>query len=121
MAAVKISFLAGIPVMLAGVLMLSGVLGVIVLGPGDTPTTFHEHGFSYTYYDAQVRSCWIRVSAPATQTSAQAVQSATCPPAPLGILVAPLFTLPSSWLWGIAGGLLGRWITRGRRRPVTTS
>lgn len=117
LAAVKISFLAGIPVMLAGALMLSGVLGVIVLGPGDIPTTFHQHGFAYTYYDATLRSCWIRVQDPAGPL--KAVQSATCPPAPLGVLVAPLFTLPSSWLWGMVGGLLGRWIARGRRHVAT--
>lgn len=116
LAAVKISFLAGIPVMLAGALMLSGVLGVIVLGPGDIPTTFHQHGFTYTYYDATLRSCWIRVQDPAGPL--KAVQSTTCPPAPLGVLLAPLFTLPASWLWGMVGGLLGRWIAR-RRRPVS--
>ena len=118
LAALKISFLAGIPVMLAGALMLFGLLGVVVVGPGDIPTTFHEHGFAYTYYSAQ-HYCWIRVSEPATQQLAHGVQSATCPPAPLGVLVAPLFTLPASWLWGALGGLLGRWIARGRRRPLS--
>jgi hypothetical protein len=118
-AAMRITFLAGVPTMLAGVLMLSGFLGVIVVGRWDTPTTFHEHGFAYTYYDAPLRSCWIRVQDPTS--SLKTIQLATCPPAPLGVLVAPLFTLPSSWLWGMVGGLLGRWITRGRRRPVATS
>ena len=113
----KITFLAGVPAMLAGVLMLTGFLGVIVLTPGQGPTTFHEHGFAYTYYDAAVGSCWIRVADPAS--SLQAIQSATCPPGPLGILAAPLFALPASWLWGMAGGLLGRWIARGWRPMVT--
>jgi hypothetical protein len=119
LAAVKISFLAGIPVMLAGALMLSSVLRVIVLGPGDIPTTFHQHGFTYTYYDATLRSCWIRVQGPAGTW--KAIQSVSCPPAPLGVLVAPLFSLPASFLWGMVGGLLGRWIGRSRRRPVVTS
>jgi len=116
LAAVKISFLAGIPIMLAGALMVSGVLGVIVLGPGDIPSTFHQHGFTYTYYDATLRSCWIRVQDPTAPL--KAVQSTTCPPAPLGVLLAPLFTLPASYLWGMLGGLLGRWIVR-RGRPVS--
>ncbi|MBZ5632193.1 MAG: hypothetical protein LAO55_03615 [Acidobacteriia bacterium] len=119
LAAVKISFLAGIPLMLAGILMWLGILGVIVLGPRDTPTTFHEHGFTYTYYDAQIRSCWIRVSEPTIQL--QAIQSTTCPPAPLGVMLSPLSRLPASWLWGALGGLLGRWIGRSRRRPLVTS
>jgi len=115
-AAMRITFLAGVPSMLAGVLMLSGFLSVIVVGRCDTPTTFHEHGFAYTYYDAQVRSCWIRVQEPTG--TLKSIQSTACPPAPLGILVAPLFALPASWLWGMVGGLLGRWIAR-RRRPVS--
>jgi hypothetical protein len=118
LAAVKISLLAGIPVMLAGALMLSGVLDVVILGPGDIPTTFHQHGFTYTYYDATSRSCWIRVQDP--MGPLKAVQSTACPPAPLGVLVAPLFRLPVSFLWGMAGGLLGRWIARGRRRQTVT-
>jgi hypothetical protein len=118
LAAMKISFLAGTPMMFAGLLMLLGILRVIVLGPGDSPTTFHEHGFAYTYYSAQ-QYCWIRVSEPATQQLAQGIRTATCPPAPLGVVVAPLFMLPASWLWGALGGLLGRWIARGRRPLVT--
>jgi len=113
LAAIKISFLAGVPVMLVGILMLLGVLGVTVLGPGDTPATLHVHGLTYTYYDATLRSCWIRVQE--STGPLKVVQSSTCPPAPLGILLAPLFTLPASWLWGALGGLLGRRIARGRR------
>ncbi len=120
MAAMKISFMAGIPVMLAGALMLLGILGVSVIGPGDIPTTFHQHGFTYTYYDAKVSACWLRVTDPATHQLAQGLESATCPPAPLGVMVSPLFRLPASWLWGLLGGLLGRGIAGNRRRPVTT-
>jgi len=119
-AAVKISFMAGIPVMLAACLMLFGILGVVVVGPGDISTTFHEHGFTYTYYSAQT-FCWLRVSEPETQPFARAIQSATCPPAPLGVLISPLLILPASWLWGQLGGLLGRWIARGRRGPLAAS
>jgi hypothetical protein len=112
-AAVKIALLAGIPAMLAGILMLSGFIGVIVAGRWDIPTTFREHGFAYTYYNEPMSSCWIRVQQ--ATGSFKAIESATCPPAPLGILLAPVFTLPASWLWGLVGGLLGRWIVRGRR------
>lgn len=97
MTAMRIAFIAGIPVMLAGILMLSGVLGVIVLGPGDTPTTFHEHGFAFTYYNAQYHA-----------------------PSALAVLVSPLFRLPESWVVGSLGGLLGRTIIS-RRRPAAGS
>ena len=87
--AMKICLVAGIPVMLAGVLMLVGVLGVIVLAPGDVPTAFREHGIAFTYYSAQVG-----------------------PPNPLSVLTSPLFRLPESWIWGMVGGWLGRRILR---------
>jgi hypothetical protein len=121
-AAVKVSVMAGIPVMLAGLLMLIGVLGVIVLKPGETPTTFREHGFAYTYYEGKASSCWLRVSEPATLQSEplRTIQSVTCPPARAGILISPLFRLPESWIWGAVGGALGRWIVRRRRRPLAT-
>jgi hypothetical protein len=101
-AAVRIAFIAGIPVMFTALLMLSGV-----------PLQMSRLHGAQDY-------CWIRVSEPSTQWLAQAIQSATCPPAPLGVLFSPLFALPASWLWGMAGGALGRWITRGRRRPMAT-
>jgi len=98
MAAMRICFIAGIPIMLAGTLMLLGVLDVTVVGPGDTPTTFREHGFTYTYYSPQPH-----------------------PPAPLSILVSPLFRLPESWIWGTLGGLLGRRISRAKSGLATRS
>jgi len=113
-AAVKISLLAGIPLMLSGILMLFGILGVAVIGAGETASTFHQHGFTYTYYSAQ-NYCWLRVSDPAAHPLAQAIQFAMCPPSPLGIFISPLLMLPASWLWGVVGGSLGRWIARGQR------
>jgi hypothetical protein len=92
-AAVKASFLAGLPIMVAGVLMLLGILRVITLGPTDMPTTFQPHGFAYTYYSA-----------------------AHQPPGSLHILLAPLFALPQCWIWGAVGGGLGRWISPYLRR-----
>jgi hypothetical protein len=98
LAAMRICFIAGLPIMLAGILMLFGVLGLVVLGPGDTPTPFHEHGFTYTYYSAQHN-----------------------PPAPLSVMVSPLFRLPESWLWGTLGGWLGRRISVSRQTPAASS
>jgi hypothetical protein len=100
MAAMKISFIAGLPIMAAGVLMLLGVMQATVLGPGDTPTTFREHGFAFTYYSQHTHS-----------------------PAPLSVLLAPLARLPESWIWGSVGGVLGRWIScrRGWLRGLTTA
>lgn len=96
-AAMRICFIAGLPIMLAGTLMLFGVLGLVVLGPRDTPTTFHEHGFTYTYYSAQPN-----------------------PPAPLAVIVSPLFRLPESWIWGMLGGWLGRRISVSRQSPASS-
>jgi hypothetical protein len=88
-AAVKASFLAGLPIMVAGVLMLFGILRVVSLGPADVPTTFQQHGFAYTYYSARHQT-----------------------PGSLNILLAPLCALPQSWIWGVVGGGFGRWISR---------
>ena len=96
-AAMKISFIAGIPVMVAGLLMLFGVT------------------------DAHLTQdrCWLRVSD--SSSPLHALQSVTCPPAPLGVSLAPLFVLPWSWVWGVGGGALGREIARRWRRPVANS
>jgi hypothetical protein len=96
-AAMKVSFIAGIPVMIAGVLMLSRVLGILVVGPGDPTTTFHEHGFAYTYYNAQHQR-----------------------PGAIHVLLAPVFRLPLSWIWGLVGGGVGRWFMRSRSRQVVS-
>lgn len=98
LAAMRLGFIAGIPVMIAGLLMLAGILGVVAHVPGSTPAAFHEHGLAYTYYGAQHQS-----------------------PTPLGVLVSPLFRLPESWLWGVLGGLLGRRISRARRKRAAGS
>jgi hypothetical protein len=97
-AAMRICFIASLPIMLAGVLMLFGVLNVMVAGPGDALTTFHEHGFTYTYYSRDPH-----------------------PPAPLSILVSALLRLPESWMWGMLGASLGRWISRIQPRLAASS
>ncbi|MFA5910558.1 MAG: hypothetical protein WC815_17390 [Vicinamibacterales bacterium] len=95
-AAMRICFIAGLPIMLAGILMGFGVLSLVVLGPGDVPTTFHEHGLTYTYYSAHPNS-----------------------PAPLSVIASPLFRLPESWIWGTLGGWLGHRISAFRQSPPT--
>jgi hypothetical protein len=77
-AAMKLTFIAGIPVMIAGALMLAGVLGIATLRPnGPVPTTFTP-GYGLVFQS------------------------------PLAIFIAPLFRLPESWIWGAVGGWLGR-------------
>jgi hypothetical protein len=80
-AAAKLSLIAGLPVMLAGLLMFFGILEL---------------------HPAQ-DYCWIRVSD--SSGLLRRIQTATCPPAPVGVWVAPLFILPASWPWGMAGGV----------------
>jgi hypothetical protein len=92
-AAVKLSCIAGLPAMQAGLMMLAGIL------------KFHP------VQDV----CWIRVSD--ASGLIRQIQTAMCPPSPLGVLVAPLFILPASWLWGTLGGFLGRWIARAGETP----
>ena len=94
MSAMKVCFLAGLPIMTAGVLMLLGIMHAIVLGPGDIPTTFREHGFALSYY-SELRQ----------------------PPGSLAVVLAPLARLGESWVWGAVGGSLGRTIARRCGRP----
>jgi hypothetical protein len=96
-AAMKMSFIAGIPLMVAGALVLLGFLNITVLAPGDLPTTFHEHGFTLTYYTTRNDL-----------------------PAPYVLLFSPLFRLPGSFLWGVVGAGLGRWIGQSRRPAVSS-
>jgi hypothetical protein len=98
LAAMKMSLIAGVPVVAAGILILLGALQIVVVGPGDTTTTFLEHGFTYTYYSAEHRA-----------------------PSALGILVSPLFRLGESWIWGAIGGWLTRKMLHSQRTPVPSS
>ena len=73
-AAVRLSFIAGLPILIAGGLMVGDVLHLRVVGPGDVLTG--QPAFTYTYYTVH------RLT-----------------PSPLAILTAPLFRLPESWIW----------------------
>lgn len=97
-AAMKISFIAGIPVMLIGILMLLGVLGVAVVGPSESPSHMAGHGLFFTYYNPHhhVLNPW-------------------------AVLFAPLSRIPESWIWGLVGGQVGRTILRWRRPQIDRS
>jgi hypothetical protein len=96
-ATMKASFMAGIPLLVLGVMILMGVLNITLLGPGDIPTTFAEHGFTLTYYTTRNDL-----------------------PAPYVLLFSPLFRLPGSFFWGVVGGLLGRRLAHSRRPAVSS-
>jgi hypothetical protein len=94
-AAMKMSFIAGLPLMVAGLLILFGVLNISVLAPGDIPTSFREHGFTFTYYTTRDDL-----------------------PAPYVLLLSPLLRLPQSFIWGMVGGLIGRGLTQSHYRQA---
>jgi hypothetical protein len=94
-AAMKASFIAGLPMIVVGILILSGALNLVTLAPGDIPTSFTDHGFTLTYYTTR-----------------------NVLPAPYVLLFSPLFRLPGSFIWGLVGGEIGRWIAQARRPAV---
>jgi hypothetical protein len=97
-AAMKASFIAGLPMMLVGILILSGVLSISSLAQGDIPATYREHGFTLTYYTTRNDL-----------------------PAPFVLLFSPLSRLPGSFIWGVVGGLIGRGLARSQRPPATNA
>ena len=92
-AAMKNILLITWPLSVIGILYGLGILKVIVLGPGDLATTFHEHGFAYTVYDHTRRHiAWA------------------------GLFVIPLIQLPFCAALGWLGGLAARGQAHFRRR-----
>lgn len=73
------------PLTLTGVLYASGVLGQVVLAPGDVPTTFAEHGWAFAVYHPEHR-----------------------PMGAFPLIILPLFVTPYAVLFGGLGGLLVR-------------
>jgi hypothetical protein len=67
------------------VLMLSGVLGVTVITPDDTPTTMLDHGFSVAWHSAEGQG-----------------------PNEWFLLLIRIPGVLESWVWGAFGGALGR-------------
>jgi hypothetical protein len=98
-AAIRVSTIASLPLVLTGLLMLAGVLDFIELHPGQTPTTFEERGILYTFYKGR-----------------QQVPGST----PIVMLLSPLLRLPGAWLWGVVGGGIAHWISRARRRQTAS-
>jgi hypothetical protein len=92
---VKMGLLFDVPFFLVALLMGTGVLDVIVLGPGDSPTTFAEHGFAITAYGRDGVAAFVYT--------------------PLGLLLTHLGGLVDCWIFGALGGAVGRAI---RRRPM---
>jgi len=93
-AAMKHAMLISWPLCALGILYGLGILRILVLGPGDPSTTFHEHGFAYTLYDHQRRSIdWFPLFA------------------------NPILQVPFLGLIGWLGGLAAR--GRARRRQAT--
>jgi len=88
-AAVRLGAIAGVPVMIVGVLMLVGIVDLRVVGPGESATG--GLGLTFTYYTTRAHT-----------------------PSVLAVLTAPLFRLPESWIWGMVGGQIGRAIRRRR-------
>jgi hypothetical protein len=95
--AIRLSALAGIPVVLLGLLLLIGLIDLRVVGPNE-PTPFVSPGLTYTYVSARGHV-----------------------PSALAILTAPLFRLPEAWIWGLVGGRLGRAIARYWPSAATSS
>jgi len=91
----KMHLLSSVPVFVVALLTWTGVLGVIVLGPGDEPTTFAEHGFTITAYGEGGVSAFIFT--------------------PLGAVLVQLAGLVDCWIFGAIGGAIGRAI---RHRPL---
>lgn len=92
-AAIKNSLLITWPICAIAILYGLGILRIIMLGPGDPPTTFQEHGFAYTLYDHARR-----------------------PAAWFGLFVIPVLQLPVVGVIGWLGGLAARGQARLRRR-----
>lgn len=92
------SLISSLPLMVVGLLMLSGLIPYTELMPGQFPTTFEERGILYTFYKGL-----------------QQIPG----PAPLTLVLAPLLRLPGACLWGIVGAALGRTYMNWRGRPLS--
>lgn len=95
--AIRVWFIASIPIAALGVLMLSGALDYIELLPGQTPLPFDERGLVYVVYKAPLG---LPVSAP------------------VAFVLSPLLRLPGACLWSVVGCSLGKKLA-GWYRPVS--
>jgi hypothetical protein len=91
----KMTALTVAPALVVCALVISGALGVVVLGPGDVPTTVVEHGFAIAWYDADGVGL-----------------------KPMAIVLFILAGLLENWIWGALGGAFGRLV---RKRSQTAA
>jgi hypothetical protein len=97
-AAIRVSAIASLPIVVLALLMMSGAIEFVELRPGQTPMPFEERGIVYTFYKG-----FQRIPGPTS----------------IVLLLSPLLTLPGAWLWGVIFGGLGRKYSNWRRRPVS--
>jgi hypothetical protein len=96
-AAVRLCAIAGLPIVLLGLLIVVGVIDFRIVGP-NAPAHGPASSLAYAHFTTHTRA-----------------------PSPWLVMAAPLFRLPEAWLWGMAGGALGRAVNRRRRSRVVVS
>jgi hypothetical protein len=96
----KMALLISAPFLVLYVLLELGLLGVVVVRPGDAPTTFAEHGFAIAFHsvDRDAREILVNFAVP--------------------MFVSTFLSLPLLWVLGALGGALGRSI-KPRLRPAS--
>jgi hypothetical protein len=94
--AIRLTIIAGFPVVLLGTLIAAGLIHVRVVG-AEASMLFVDSPLTYTYVTAHGHA-----------------------PSALAILTGPLFRLPEAWIWGLVGGRLGRAIARYWPAAATT-
>jgi hypothetical protein len=99
----KMALLIAAPSFIVYTLVLAGVLGVVVVGPGDTPTTFAQHGFAIAVYKGHHARLPVDVGTVNQMVARYLLFLNTT----VGQFVAKLVNLPLAWLGGALGGALG--------------
>jgi hypothetical protein len=94
-AGARMTFLAGLPVVVLALTMMAGLIDVRLVQPGGVATAIVDGPLAYTYYGAEPFP-WFSFAA----------------------LMAPVFALPLAAIWGAVGGQLGRRINHFRHRLV---
>jgi hypothetical protein len=90
-AAMKMSLMMNSPLCLLALLAGMGILRILVMGPGDAATSFHEHGFAMAYYDHARRA-----------------------PSIFGIFLIPFIASIEPLAYGWMGGRVAKSVLKGR-------
>ena len=98
-AAIRVSTIASLPLVLIGLLMLLASSISSSCTPGRPPRHSRSGGSS---------------------TPSIKGDSRFLDPAPIVMLLSPLLRLPGAWLWGVVGGGIAHWISRARRRQTAS-